>query len=221
MAKMNYDKRAADLAKRTVISPEGESFEVDPIKDYFCGAKPRVHPPSKINPLEKFLNWARAESIYILGYGTGCGAIEMRPLMGAMYDASRYGIYWRATPRQSTVFIIGGYASVKTLKRIVRSYEQMQGPKFVLGLGSCTVNGGMYWDSYNTINRIDPYIPVDVYIAGCMPRPEALLDGFEELRRRIKAGRAEGANEYAENYEWYKANQKKIIKSWDMPDYNW
>lgn len=183
------------------------------------------HPPEVIKPFrgfwENFLNWARAESLWVLGFGTGCGAIELRPLMTSRFDMYQYGIQPRPTPRQSGVFVIGGYASVKTMKRIVRSYEQMQGPKFVLGLGSCTINGGMYWDSYNTVNRLDHYIPVDVYIAGCMPRPEALLAGFMELKSMIKAGKCEGANRYAENFEWYKANQKRIIKNWDMPDYNW
>ena len=221
MAKMNYGKRAEDLAKRMVTSPDGEQFEVDPMKDYFCDAKPKVYPPNKITPLEDFLNWCRAESLYVLGFGTGCGAIEMRPLMSPMYDAYRFGVHWRPTPRQSTVFIIGGYASIKTLKRIIRSYEQMQGPKYIIGVCSCTINGGMYWDSYNTINRLDHYIPVDVYTTGCMPRPEALLNGFDTLKKRIKEGRAEGANEYAEKFDWYKANQKKIIKDWDMPDYSW
>jgi len=141
--------------------------------------------------------------------------------MTSRYDMYRYGIQPRPTPRQACVFVIGGYASVKTTKRIVRSYEQMQGPKFVLGLGSCTVNGGMYWDSYNTINRLDHYIPVDVYITGCMPRPEALLAGFNTLKGMIREGKAEGMNKYIENFDWYKANQKKIIKDWNMPDYNW
>ncbi len=182
-------------------------------------------PPKPSKPLgkyvEKFLNWARANSLWILSFGTGCGAVELRPLMTARFDVYRFGISGRPTPRQSSVFIIGGYASVKTLKRIIRSYEQMQNPKFVIGLGSCTINGGMYWDSYNTINRLDHYIPVDVYIAGCMPRPEALIAGFDKLKELIREGKAEGANQYAENFEWYKANQKKIIKDWDMPDYNW
>lgn len=97
----------------------------------------------------------------------------------------------------------------------------MQNPKYVIALGSCTINGGMYWDSYNTINRLDHYIPVDVYIAGCMPRPESILAGFNKLKERIKEGRAEGANGYIEKLDWYKANQKKIIKDWNMPDYNW
>lgn len=189
-------------------------------RELFCDLRPQSHQPLN-RYLEKFLNWARSNSLWILGFGTGCGAIELRPLMTARYDMFRYGIAPRPTPRQSSVFIIGGYASIKTIKRIVRSYEQMQNPKFVIALGSCTINGGMYWDSYNTIKRLDYYIPVDVYITGCMPRPEAIIAGFDYLKKLIREGKAEGANKYAENFEWYKANQKRIIKDWNMPDYNW
>lgn len=189
-------------------------------RDFFCDARPTPSKPLA-KYVEKFLNWARANSLWMIAYGTGCGAIELRPLMTSRYDMYRYGIFPRPTPRQSSVFIIGGYMSIKTLKRVIRSYEQMQNPKFVIALGSCTINGGMYYDSYYTINRVDHYIPVDVYVAGCMPRPEAVIAGFEKLKELIKAGKAEGANKYAENFEWYKNNQKKIIKDWNMPDYNW
>lgn len=189
-------------------------------RQLFCDKRPQTYKP--LNKfLEKFLNWARANSLWILGYGTGCGAIELRPLMTARFDMFRWGIAPRPTPRQSGVFIIGGYLSIKTLKRVIRSYEQMQGPKFVMGLGSCTINGGMYWDSYNTVNRLDYYLPVDLYVTGCMPRPEAIIAGFNKLKKRIKEGRADGDNEYVKNLDWYKKNQKKIIKNWDMPDYNW
>ena len=189
-------------------------------RDLFCDARPQVSKPLA-SYVEKFLNWARSNSLWILAYGTGCGAIELRPLFTARFDVSRYGIAPRPTPRQASLLIIGGYLSVKTLKRVIRSYEQMQSPKFVIGLGSCTINGGMYWDSYNTINRLDHYLPVDLYVAGCMPRPEAVIAGFEALKTKIREGRGEGANEYAEKFDWYKANQKKIITDWDMPDYNW
>jgi NADH-quinone oxidoreductase subunit B len=119
------------------------------------------------------------------------------------------------------MLIVSGYLSVKTLKRVIRVYEQMQNPKYVMGLGSCTINGGMYFDSYNTIKRLDYYLPVDVYVAGCMPRPEALIAGFEKLKQLIREGNAEGANDYANRFDWYKANQKAVILDWDMPDYNW
>lgn len=217
----NQEKfRDPNLEKRTVVSPDGQQIEVDPLQDYFEQARPQVHRPAN-KVIEKFLNWARAESLWVLGFGTGCGSIEIPPLITPRFDAYRFGVAMRPTPRQSSVFIISGYLSVKTLKRAIRSYEQMQNPKYVIGLGSCTINGGMYWDSYNTINRLDYYMPVDNYVAGCMPRPEAILAAFESLKKRIKEGRADGANKYAEHFDWYKANQKKVIKDWNMPDYNW
>ena len=222
MSEENKDKFLnKNYAKREVETPDGETIIVDPLHDYFEEARPKVHQPNSIPVVEKFLNWARAESLWVLGFGTGCGSIEIPPLMTPRFDAFRYGVQMRPTPRQSNVFIISGYLAVKTLKRVIRSYEQMPSPKYVIALGSCTINGGMYFDSYNTINRLDQYMPVDVYVAGCMPRPEALLAGFGKLKELIKAGKGEKANEYAENFDFYKANQKKIIKDWNMPDYNW
>ncbi|RKY56393.1 MAG: NADH-quinone oxidoreductase subunit B, partial [Candidatus Neomarinimicrobiota bacterium] len=96
-----------DLDKRIVTGPDGKQFEVDPMQDYFCQDKPIVHQPAN-KVIEKFMNWARAESLWILGFGTGCGAIETRPLMTPRFDAYRYGIQWRPTPRQSNVFVISG-----------------------------------------------------------------------------------------------------------------
>ncbi len=206
--------------EREVIAPDGSIIKVNPIYDYFSGKKPTEEKPCR-GVIEKFLNWARAESIWVLGFGTGCGSIEIPPLMTPRFDAFRFGVQMRPTPRQSNAFIISGYLSVKTLKRVIRSYEQMPSPKYIMALGSCTINGGMYYDSYSTINRLDKYLPVDVYIAGCMPRPEALLAGFMKLKQLIKDGKGEKANEYARNFDEYKANQKKIIKDWNMPDYNW
>jgi NADH-quinone oxidoreductase subunit B len=190
-------------------------------RDLFSDARPVPYEPYPVAVVEKFVNWVRANSLWLLAFGTGCGAIELNPLMTARFDAYRMGVQVRPTPRQASVFMIGGYASVKTLKRIIRSYEQMQGPKFVVCLGICPINGGMYWDSYNTVNKFDEYLPVDLYITGCMPRPEVLMAGVLELKKKIKEGRADGANRYAENFEWYKANQKRVIKDWNMPDYNW
>ena len=187
----------------------------------FSDARPKPYEPYSIKAVEDFANWARANSLWILAFGTGCCSIELRPLMTARFDISRFGVAGRPTPRQSSLFIIGGYVSVKTLKRIIRSYEQMQGPKFIIALGSCPANGGMYFDSYNTINQFDLYLPVDMYITGCMPRPEALLSSIMELQQDIRAGNCDGANRYVNNLDWYKTNQKKVIKNWDMPDYNW
>ncbi len=217
------DEYAAGGSYVKILGEDGRLLNLDLTDEdraHFSDVKPDVEKPFR-GAWENFLNWARSQSIWILGFGTGCGAIELRPLMTSRFDMYRYGVQPRPTPRQSGLFVIGGYASVKTMKRIVRSYEQMQGPKFVMGLGSCTINGGMYWDSYNTVNRLDHYIPVDVYITGCMPRPESLLAGINYLKSRIREGKANGANIYAEHFQWYKANQKRIIKDWNMPDYNW
>ncbi len=166
-------------------------------------------------------NFARKHSIFVLAYGTGCGAIEIPATMTSRYDAERFGIRGAATPRQADVLLITGYLSTKTLKRVIRVYEQMQEPKYVMGFGSCTINGGMYYDSYNTINGLDQYLPVDVYINGCMPRPEAVISGFVKLQELIQQGKAENGKKYRENLEHYRTNQKKIIKNWKMPDYNW
>ena len=165
--------------------------------------------------------WARKHSLWVLAYGTGCGAIELPPTMPSRYDAERFGMRGAATPRQADVLLISGYLSVKTLKRVIRTYEQMQAPKYVIGFGSCTINGGMYWDSYNTVKRLDDYIPVDVFINGCMPRPESVIDGVIKLQELIMAGKTNGWKKYLDNLDQYRANQKKVIKNWKMPDYNW
>ncbi len=166
-------------------------------------------------------NFARKHSLWVLAYGTGCGAIEIPPTMTSRYDAERLGVRGAATPRQADLLLITGYLTTKTLKRVIRVYEQMQDPKYVLGFGSCTINGGMYYDSYNTINALDRYLPVDVYINGCMPRPEDVIAGFTKLQELITAGKADGAAKYKEKLEWYRKNQKNVIPNWTMPEYNW
>ncbi len=171
--------------------------------------------------VEYIKNWSRKNSLFVMAYGTGCGAIEIPATMTSRYDAERLGIRGAATPRQADVLLITGYLATKTLKRVIRVYEQMQDPKYIIAFGSCTINGGMYYDSYNTINVLEKYIPVDVYINGCMPRPEAVIAGFQKLQAKIERGEADNGTRYKENIEEYRANQKKIIKNWRMPDYNW
>ncbi len=204
-----------------VDPPKGARPHAPLGKGYFLGETKRLQPLPMRETLAKIKNWFRANSLWVMAYGTGCGGIELRPLTTARFDFERFGMAMRPTPRQSNVIIISGYLAVKSLKRVIRAYEQMPSPKWVVGLGSCTINGGMYWDSYNTINRLDLYLPVDIYIAGCMPRPEALLAGFGELMKMIKRGEANGWNHYLENFDWYKDNQQKVINDWNMPDYNW
>ena len=169
---------------------------------------------------DKLINHARGMSLWVLHYCTGCGAIEMPPTMTSRYDAERFGVAPAATPRQADVLLVTGYVAVKTLKRIIRSYEQMQDPKYVIGVGACTLAGGMYWDSYNTIKVLERYIPVDLYVDGCMPRPEALLTAFLELRRLIAEGKATGWKRYRENYKEYKRAQAELfdLTGWSIED---
>jgi len=160
---------------------------------------------------QEILDWAQNKSINMLHYCTGCGAIELPPTMTSRYDMSRFGIGPAATPRQADLLLVTGYLSTKTLRRLIYTYEQMQAPKFVVGFGSCTINGGMYWDSYNTIKQLDKYLPVEMYIAGCMPRPEAILDGLLKLKKMIADGEADGYQRYQDNLEFYHQNQEAVL----------
>ena len=160
---------------------------------------------------QEILDWAQNKSINMLHYCTGCGAIELPPTMTSRFDMSRFGIGPAATPRQADLLLVTGYLSTKTLRRLIYTYEQMQAPKFVVGFGSCTINGGMYWDSYNTIKQLDKYLPVEMYIAGCMPRPEAILDGLLKLKKMIADGEADGYQRYQDNLEYYHQNQEAVL----------
>jgi NADH-quinone oxidoreductase subunit B len=162
--------------------------------------------------IQKAVDWFTSHSMFVLAYGTGCGAIEMPPIFTSRYDIERLGVVGVATPRQADILIVSGYCATKTLKRVIRSYEQMNEPKFIIALGSCTINGGMYWDSYNTIKKLDDYLPVDMYVNGCMPRPESIIEGFVKLQEKIKDGyNKAGYTKYNTNNKFYKTNQIKLF----------
>jgi len=166
----------------------------------------------KYEEWSKIARIASKRSLWIVHFCTGCGAIEMPPVMTSRFDMERFGIAPMATSRQADVLLITGYLTVKTLKRVIQVYEQMQDPKYVVAFGSCPINGGMYWDSYNTIKRLDKYLPVDIYLAGCMPRPEAIIEAMMKLMEMIEKGEARGWEKYRKNYEKYKKNQEMAFK---------
>ncbi len=192
------------------IGFHGDEFTCD------MGAK---HTKSAQSLIEEAISWFRSRSIFVVAYGTGCGAIEMPPTFTSRYDAERMGVIGVATPRQADLIILSGYLAYKTLRRVIRTYEQMQRPRFVITLGSCPINGGMYWDSYNTIKKLDDYIPVDVFVNGCMPRPEAVIEGFMLLQERIKNGEEAGWEKYDKDFEFYKDNQKRVLGGHVDPAY--
>lgn len=168
--------------------------------------------------IDRIADRCRSRSLFILHYCTGCGAIELPPTITSRFDSERLGIQPMVTPRQADILLITGYLSIKTLKRVILSYEQMQAPKYVIGMGSCTINGGMYWHSYATIKRLQEYIPVDMYMAGCMPRPEAIQQGFLDLIDNIDQGQANAWKDYYRNYDQYLGNQQALFgPDWHTP----
>ena len=138
-------------------------------------------------PLTKLLNLSRKYSVWAYQWGLACCAIEMGAAFASpRYDVMRLGVIpLPASPRQADLVVISGTVTDKMAPAVVRLWEQMPDPKYVISMGSCANCGGPYWDSYSVTKGVDQIIPVDVYVPGCPPRPEALLYGFNKLQRQI------------------------------------
>ncbi|KKM11908.1 NADH dehydrogenase [Clostridiales bacterium PH28_bin88] len=139
-----------------------------------------------LTTVDKVFNIARANSLWPVGFGLACCAIEMMAANGPRYDLSRFGYeVFRASPRQADLLILSGTITKKMEPIIKRVYDQMAEPKYVLAMGSCAISGGPFVDSYNVVPGADTFLPVDVYVPGCPPRPEALTYGLIQLRKKI------------------------------------
>lgn len=140
-----------------------------------------------VSTLEDLLNWSRLSSLWQVGFGLACCAIEMMATSASHYDFDRFGVIPRNSPRQADIIIISGTVTLKMATRIKRIYEQMADPKYVISMGSCSNCGGPYWEhGYHVLKGVDRVIPVDVYVPGCPPRPEALLEGLLKLQEKIR-----------------------------------
>ena len=135
---------------------------------------------------EELYNWGRKNSIWPLGFGLACCAIEMIATSMARWDLARFGAeVFRPSPRQADLMIVAGTVTKKMAPQVVRLYNQMPEPKYVIAMGACAISGGPFKQGYNVLKGIDRYIPVDVHIPGCPPRPEALLHAFMALQQKI------------------------------------
>ena len=139
-----------------------------------------------ITTLDRLYNWGRRSSVWPLMFGLACCAIEMIAAQAARYDMARFGMeVMRPTPRQADMMLVSGTVTKKMLPTIIRLYNQMPEPKYVVAMGACASGGGPFKEGYNVVSGVDRYVPVDVYIPGCPPTPQALLHGLITLQRKI------------------------------------
>ncbi|MGG6296137.1 NADH dehydrogenase subunit K [Leptolyngbya sp. AN02str] len=175
-----------------VMNP-GTSTDFDPAAKLLSPVgKPQVTQDLSENVIlttvDDLYNWARLSSLWPLLYGTACCFIEFAALIGSRFDFDRFGLLPRSSPRQADLIITAGTITMKMAPALVRLYEQMPDPKYVIAMGACTITGGMFsMDSTTAVRGVDKLIPVDVYIPGCPPRPEAIMDAIIKLRKKISS----------------------------------
>ncbi len=158
-----------------------------------------------ITTLDRIYNWSRARSVWPMLFGLACCAIEMIATAASRYDPSRFGMeVMRPSPRQSDLMIVSGTVTKKMVPQIVRLYNQMAEPRYVLSMGACASGGGPFKEGYNVVDGIDKFLPVDVYVPGCPPTPQALLHGFITLHKKIES-------QSIRTVPWYKQGQSEPV----------
>lgn len=179
-----------------VLSPEYSNEKsksrVDPRETIFINSIESMFPDRSASNsiilanINDFSNWSRLSSLWPLLYGTSCCFIEFASLIGSRFDFDRYGLVPRSSPRQADLIVTAGTITMKMAPSLVRLYEQMPEPKYVIAMGACTITGGMFsTDSYSTVRGVDKLIPVDLYLPGCPPKPEAIIDAVTKLRKKM------------------------------------
>jgi NADH-quinone oxidoreductase subunit B len=158
-----------------------------------------------ITTLDRIYNWSRRSSVWPMMFGLACCAIEMICVAASRYDFSRFGMeVMRPSPRQSDLMLVSGTVTKKMIPQIVRLYNQMPEPKYVIAMGACASGGGPFKEGYNVVSGVDKFIPVDVYIPGCPPTPQALLNGLIKLQEKID-------KQSIRSVRWYKREASEPI----------
>ncbi|MEO0852409.1 MAG: NADH dehydrogenase subunit K [Cyanobacteria bacterium J06648_11] len=162
-----------------------------------------------LTTLNDLYGWAKMSSVWPLLYGTSCCFIEFAAMIGARFDFDRFGLLPRSSPRQADLIVTAGTVTMKMAPALVKLYQQMSEPKYVIAMGACTITGGMFSsDSYTTVRGVDKLIPVDVYIPGCPPRPEAIMDAIVKLRKKIAAEDVRDRGNALQTHRYYSINHQ-------------
>lgn len=162
-----------------------------------------------LTTVDDLYNWARLSSLWPMLYGTACCFIEFAALIGSRFDFDRFGLVPRSSPRQSDLIITAGTINMKMAPALVRLYEQMPEPKYVIAMGACTITGGMFSvDSPTTVRGVDKLIPVDLYIPGCPPRPEAIIDAIIKLRKKVANESMQERGKLNQTHRYYSTTHK-------------
>ncbi|MBF2033977.1 MAG: NADH dehydrogenase subunit K [Leptolyngbyaceae cyanobacterium T60_A2020_046] len=157
-----------------------------------------------LTTVDDLYNWTRLSSLFPMLYGTACCFIEFAALIGSRFDFDRFGLLPRSSPRQADLIITAGTITMKMAPALVRLYEQMPEPKYVIAMGACTITGGMFSaDSPTAVRGVDKLIPVDVYIPGCPPRPEAIFDAIIKLRKKIATESISEKEKFAQTHRYH------------------
>jgi NADH-quinone oxidoreductase subunit B len=150
------------------------------------GLEGKLPPGVLVTTVDRFANWARKNSLWPVPFGTACCGIELMATVASRYDIARFGAEaLRFSPRQGDLLVVAGRVSIKMMPVLKRIYEQMPEPKWVISMGACASSGGIF-DTYTLVQGVDNFIPVDVYIPGCPPRPEMVLDALMMIQRKIE-----------------------------------
>lgn len=162
-----------------------------------------------LTTVDDLYNWARLSSLWPLLYGTACCFIEFAALIGSRFDFDRYGLIPRASPRQADLIILAGTLNMKMAPATLRLYEQMPDPKYVIAMGACMITGGMFSaDSPTAVRGADKILPIDIYIPGCPPRPEAIMDGIIKLRKKISSEAIQERGMMGQTHRYYTRSHK-------------